>query len=72
MQSNAMGYRKLLGLTQKDLAEIFGISVQSIRNKEKGITSYNDQEKIIIRNLLREKVFPNITIDEIFFTGKVS
>lgn len=66
------GYRRLVGLTQVELAVVFGISVQALRKKEKGITSYTDKEKLIFRNLIREKAFPKITIDEIFFSEKVS
>lgn len=66
------GYRKLIGLTQKELADIFEVSVQSISRKENGITPYTDKEKKIFRNLIREKAIPNITIDEIFFKEKVS
>lgn len=61
------GYRQLLGLTQQELAWKLGISVQSLRNKEGGKTPYSDDEKKVIRDLLRETAFPNITIDEIFF-----
>jgi len=61
------GYRKLIDLTQNDLAKAFGISVQSLRRKEKGLTAYSDKEKIILRDLVREKAFKNITIDDIFF-----
>jgi len=72
VKTKAMGYRKLLGMTQKDLASFLGVSIQSIRNKEKGKTSFSDSEKIVFRNLIREKAFPHITIDDIFFTEKVS
>lgn len=61
------GYRKLIGMTQKELADIFGVSVQSISRKEKGETPYTDKEKEIFRDLIRERAIPNITIDEIFF-----
>lgn len=62
------GYRKMIGLTQKELAELFGISVQALRRKEKGVTAYKDREKVILRDLIREKGLSKITIDEIFFT----
>lgn len=35
------GYRKMIGLTQSDLADIFDISIQSVSRKETGETPYN-------------------------------
>jgi len=72
MGINPAGYRKLVGLTQKDLAEKFGVSIQSISRKENGQSSYSDEEKIIFRDLVRENGLPDITIDVIFFKWKVS
>lgn len=60
------GYRTMLGVTQKELAKKLNITIQSISNKERGVTSFTDKEKIIIKTML-EPHFPNITIDEIFF-----
>lgn len=60
------GYRVMLGLTQKELGEKLGCSYQSISSKEKGETQFNDKEKIIFKNLVKQ-LFPNITIDDIFF-----
>lgn len=66
------GYRQLIGMTQVELADKFGISVQSLRKKEKGLIAYNDAEKLIFRNLIRERAFKDITIDDIFFSSEVS
>ena len=60
------GYRKMLGLTQEDLAKRIGITRQTYSLKENGKVKFSDVEKIMIKNMLI-KVFPNITIDEIFF-----
>lgn len=65
MVNKIAGYRKMLG-TQKDMARLFGISVQAYSSKERGKTQFKDSEKVIIKNKL-QKLFPNITIDEIFF-----
>ena len=72
MQASPAGYRRLIGMTQKDLAKLFGVSVQSISRKEKGLSPYTDEEKIILRDLVRNKAIPNITIDSIFFKEEVS
>lgn len=63
------GYRKLIGLTQNDLAKKFGVVKQSISDKERGVTGYSDSEKKILRDLVRNAGLPNITIDEIFFSN---
>ena len=61
-----IGYRKMLGKTQYEMAKIFSISRQSYYLKEKGKIAFNDKEKLLFKNLL-VPVFPDITIDEIFF-----
>ena len=38
------GYRRMLGLTQNDIAEIFGISTQAYRMKEVGKVNFNKKE----------------------------
>lgn len=67
MSSNKVkGYRAMLGITQKELANRLNVTIQSISNKERGITAFTDKEKVLIKAML-EPHFPNITIDEIFF-----
>ncbi|HFU4001218.1 TPA: helix-turn-helix transcriptional regulator [Streptococcus suis] len=65
--SKLKGYRVMLGLTQKNMADKFGISLQSYNNKETGKTSFTDRERLIIRDLVRE-IKPGITIDELFYS----
>ncbi|MGV3174873.1 helix-turn-helix transcriptional regulator [Aerococcus suis] len=66
MKNIIAGYRKMLGLTQEEMASIFGISRQSYGLKESGKTPFNDREKIIFKQLVQE-IMPDITIDQIFF-----
>lgn len=61
------GYRKMLGLTQNDIAKLFGISTQAYRMKEVGKVNFNKREMSLFRDMLRKKAFPNITVDDIFF-----
>lgn len=60
------GYRVMLGMTQKQLGDILGCTAQAISSKEKGKTQFNDKEKIVFLNLVKE-IHPNITIDDLFF-----
>ncbi|MGF2189604.1 helix-turn-helix transcriptional regulator [Vagococcus fluvialis] len=61
------GYRRMLGYTQKDMAEALNISKQSYWLKENKKVSFSDNEKIKFKELL-VPLFPNISIDQIFFT----
>lgn len=65
------GYRKMLDATQSDMAQALGISKQSYYRKENQFVPFTDQEKILIKRMLIP-LFPNITIDDIFFNQKVS
>lgn len=59
-------YRKQLGLTQREMAEIIGITEQSYWNKENERRKFTDEEKVKVRDYLRRYV-PNVTVDHIFF-----
>ncbi|HEM4990629.1 TPA: transcriptional regulator [Streptococcus suis] len=65
--SKLKGYRVMLGLTQKNMADKLDISLQSYNNKETGKTPFNDRERLIIREQVRE-IKPDITIDELFYS----
>lgn len=64
-----LGYRKMLGYTQLEMAAKLGISKQSYYRKENHHVPFSDKEKLIIKEMLKP-LFPNITIDDIFFTNK--
>lgn len=60
------GYRTMLGKTQKDFANILGISTQSYNQKELGKTYFNDKEKKIIKQYIGG-TFPEISYEVLFF-----
>lgn len=60
------GYRNMLGLTQEELGKKLGITKQTYHNKEVGRNSFSDREKIAFKELLLP-LFPDITIEDIFF-----
>lgn len=64
------GYRVMLGLTQEQLGELLGCSVQSISSKEKGRTPFNDKEKVIILEVVR-RINPDETIGSLFFDSEL-
>lgn len=61
------GYRVMLGLTQKKMADRLSISLQSYNNKELGKTPFNDKERLLIKSMVT-KIKPDITIDELFYS----
>ncbi|WP_162154708.1 helix-turn-helix transcriptional regulator [Staphylococcus epidermidis] len=63
-----VGYRKMLGMTQSAMAIKFGISTQAYRTKEQGKVNFTNSEMRLFRDLLRNNLFPTITVDEIFFS----
>lgn len=65
--NKVLGYRKMLGKTQKQMAMEFSISEQSYRNKEKGKVEFKKDEMIKFKSLLVGKGLNNITLDDNFF-----
>ena len=62
-----VGYRKMAGLTQKDMARRLNISEGTYRNKEKGKTSFKEKEIKKFYELV-SKENPSVNIEDIFFT----
>jgi len=56
----------MIGLTQKEMAKELSVSEGTYRNKEKGKSSFKDNEMEIFLKLVRRE-FPSVTIDDIFF-----
>lgn len=70
MNNIIAGYRRMLSMTQVDMARKFGVSRQAYYLKEKGQTPFSDKEKVIFKDLI-STIFPDITIDEIFLPQMV-
>jgi prophage ps3 protein 14, transcriptional regulator len=69
MINKVKGYRNMINLSQKEMAELLGISFTSYCHKEQGKRDFKDNEKIFFLEIVKKSV-PNITIEEIFFSGK--
>ena len=65
-RNKAKAYRVMIGKTQQEMAELFGISKQANSAKERGICRFSDDEMLLFKSLVKEEV-PDITIDSIFF-----
>lgn len=60
------GYRTMLKMSQKEMAQYLEISPQSYSNKERGFRKFTDKEKLDLKKLFI-KIDSKITIDTIFF-----
>lgn len=58
--------RTMLGLTQADMSDKLNISLTAYNLKENGKINFNDNDKVIIKELA-QRVDPHLTIDDIFF-----
>lgn len=67
--NKVLGYRKMLGKTQEQMAKEFNISEQSYRNREKGKINFKKNEMIKFKTLLIEKGLKDITLDDIFLVS---
>lgn len=61
------GYRKMIGMTQAEMAKQLNISELTYRNKEKGKIPFKDFEMEIFYMLLKQ-IKPSVSITDIFFT----
>lgn len=66
--NRVLGYRKMAGLTQADMARELGISEATYRLKEKGRYSFKDTEISKIISVFK-RVDSSISITDIFFTS---
>lgn len=68
--TNMVGnYRRFLGYSQKEIADFLNISLQAYWRKENGKTPFNDNEKIQLVKLFKNKLKSTTpTIESIFFS----
>lgn len=59
-------YRKALGLKQRDISSMLGISVVMYSKKERKETPFTDTEKVKLLKYFKE-YFKDETIDSLFF-----
>ncbi len=62
-------YRNQMGLTQQNLADVFGYTKQAYSQKELGQIRFSHNEMMVIKTLVNRDVDPNATIDDIFFAS---
>lgn len=67
MSEKIKSYREQLGMTQQEMADELGITRQNYHQKENDLRKWSDSDKMKIRELLRKKLDPDVTIDELFY-----
>lgn len=68
MANKVLGYRKMVSMTQKQMANCIGISENQYRAKEKNRYEFTKREMELFCEAIKRSI-PNITIEEIFFGG---
>lgn len=71
MNKQLIAYRKILNMSQTDMAKAIGIGLTAYNFKETGKSDFTQSEMLSIRDIIK-KYNPNITIDEIFFSQSVN
>ena len=66
MINKVVGYRKMIGYTQKQMAKELSISEGQYRSKEKGNHEFSRSEMKIFKDIISKKIRIS-SIDEIFF-----
>lgn len=56
----------MLGKSQEEMGKLLGMTKQSYYSKENGKVAFSDKEKLEFKKLLLP-IFPNITLEDIFF-----
>ncbi len=63
--NKVLGYRKMLGITQQEMAQKLNIGIVAYRNKERGLNQFKEKEMIDILKIYTNKI-PNLTLNDIF------
>ena len=71
MNKQLVAYRKILNMSQTEMAKYIGIGLTAYNSKETGKSDFTQSEMLSIRNVIK-KYNPNITVDEIFFSQSVN
>lgn len=66
MKNYVAGYRKMFGITQKELAEKIGVMPATLCNKETGKRLFSQAEMISILEIFKE-FDRSVTLDKIFY-----
>ncbi|MDO4679738.1 MAG: transcriptional regulator [Aerococcus sp.] len=76
MTTKVANYRRYLNYSQKQMADLLGVSYQAYWLKEKGKTPFTDTEKIKLVDFFKNHIEDSelaskVTIEALFFNAKV-
>ena len=63
--------RELLGYTQKDMAAIAGVGVETYKKHERGEFDFRLPEMLAIQETINDELQTNLTLDELFRMEKI-
>lgn len=66
MTNKVLGYRKMVSMTQKQMADCLGISENQYRSKEKGRYEFTKSEMEKFCSVVQQSI-PTVNVQEIFF-----
>ncbi|WP_238884440.1 helix-turn-helix transcriptional regulator [Clostridium sp. YIM B02551] len=70
MNKKLVAYRKMIDITQQEMAIKLGICLTTYNHKETGKKEFSQKEMVSITDIIKEKI-PDITMDDIFFNNLV-
>lgn len=71
MNRNLAKYRRFLNISQTTMSKIAGCCLTSYNSKEQGNREFTQKEMANIFYFIKKEV-PDITVEELFFSNKVS
>lgn len=63
--------RELLGYTQKEMADIAGVSPETYKKHERGLFDFRLTEMLAIQENINDELQTNLTLDELFKMEKI-
>lgn len=71
MNKQLIAYRKILNMSQTEMAKAIGIGLTSYNFKETGKSDFTQSEMLSIWKIIK-RYNPKVTIDELFFKKTVN
>lgn len=65
-KAKLIGFRKMAGVSQEEMANKIGMVQATYSRKESGIVSFDEKEMIQVYEVLKEKI-PEVKITDLFF-----
>lgn len=67
MDEKIKKYREQLDMTHQEMADYLGISRVNYTQKENSQRKWSDSDKMKLKDLVKQRIDPKITIDDLFY-----